>query len=335
MKLSLLTLVTVLLVLCNLFFGAVSLPAREVWSALTGSSSDEVVRFIVMESRLPQAVTALLAGAALSSSGLMLQTLFRNPLAGPSVLGITSGASLGVALIMMLAGGALTTWTSSFGSSLTITAGALAGSFLVMGLLVVISSKIRGNLTLLIVGMMVGYLASSVVTLLSSLSTAQSLQGYVMWGMGTFANVGVTQLPWFSVLTLGGLLLSMLLAKPLNLLLLGDNYAANLGVNVHRVRLRLLAATGLLSAIVTACCGPVSFIGLAMPHIARLIFRTDDHLVLMPATMLCGSILALGCNVASVIPDGNIIPINALTPLAGVPVVLYVIMRGHHGNQSR
>lgn len=328
MRLILLTLVTILLLLSNIFFGAIDIHYSDVWAILIGSGSgDEALNYIVLGSRLPQAVTALLAGAALAASGLMLQTVFRNPLAGPSILGITSGASLGVALVILFFGGMITIGNESIGGNLAVTVGALVGSFLVMGMLIGLSARIRNNLTLLIAGMMTGYLASSLVTLLSSLSTEYGIRSYVMWGMGTFAGVSMERLPWFAILTLIGLLMSMLLAKPLNLLLLGDNYAANLGVNVNRVRHMLLISTGLLSAVVTACCGPIGFIGLAMPHIARLLFRTDDHLILMPATMLCGATLALVCNLVSVLPDGNVIPINALTPLAGVPVVLYVILK--------
>lgn len=328
MRMTLLAAATLLLLLANLFFGAIHIPMPEVASILTGKDSDESLRFIVLESRLPQAMTALLAGGALACAGLMLQTVFRNPLAGPSILGITSGASLGVALVMLIFGGVVSLGTENFGGGVAITSGALAGSFMVMGILIVLSSRIRNNLTLLITGMMAGYLTSSLVTLLSSLSTAQGLQSYVMWGMGTFSGVSLNSMPWFAGLIIIGLLLSALLAKPLNLLLLGDNYAANLGVNVNKVRHHLLIATGLLSAIVTAFCGPIGFIGLAMPHIARLIFRTDNHLVLMPATMLCGSALALACNLLSVLPESNVIPINALTPVAGVPVVIYVILKG-------
>ena len=260
---------------------------------LSGNThGDEALEYIVLGSRVPQAVTALLAGAGLAASGLMLQTVFRNPLAGPSILGITSGASLGVALVILFFGGMISIGAESLGGNIAVA--------------------------------MTGYLASSLVTLLSSLSTAEGIQNFVMWGMGTFSGVSADRLPWFALLSAIGLLMSMLLAKPLNLLLLGDSYAANLGVDVKRVRHMLLIATGLLSAVITACCGPIGFIGLAMPHIARIIFRTDDHLLLMPATMLCGAILALGCNLISVLPDGNIIPIKAL---AGVPVVLYVILK--------
>lgn len=327
-RIAILAVITLGLMVLNLFFGAIHIPSGEVWSALTGGDvSNEALRFIVIESRLSQALTALLAGASLAASGLMLQTLFRNPLAGPSILGITSGASLGVAVILLMAGGAITGSASGLGWSMAVTAGALAGSFVVMSILIVLSHRVRSNLTLLIAGMMTGYLASSFVTLLSSTSTAKGLQSYVMWGMGTFTEVSLERMPWFAIICAAGLFISLAMTKPLNLLLLGDNYAANLGVNVKRARLWLLISTGLLSAIVTACCGPIGFIGLAMPHIARLIMRTDDHRLLLPATMLTGAIIALACSLLSVLPDGNVIPINALTPLAGVPVVLYVILK--------
>ena len=317
----------VLLLLANLFWGAISIPTADVTSALTGGDCDDAIRYIILESRLPQALTALIAGAALSASGLMLQTISRNPLAGPSILGITSGASLGVALVLLFFGGWIGVAGSDFGGNIAIMIGALLGSCIIMALLILLSLRVKNNLILLIAGMMTGYFANSVVTLLSSLSTEQSIQSYVMWGMGNFSSVSLERLPWFVVISLIGLVIAMLLAKPLNLLLLGDNYAKNLGVNVLRVRNWLLIATGLLSSIVTACCGPIGFVGLAMPHIARLLTRTDNHLVLMPATMLCGSILTLLCNLISVIPEGQIIPINALTPIAGVPVVLYVILK--------
>ncbi len=192
-----------------------------------------------------------------------------------------------------------------------------------------ITDLLKGNgyLAVYIAGIMVGYLTSSLVTLLSSMATSQGVQSYVMWGMGTFSGVNTHQLPFFSISTAIGLLLALLLAKPLNILMLGDGYARNLGVNVDRVRIYLLLITGLLTAVVTAYCGPVAFIGLSVPHIARMIWRTDNHWVLFPATMLCGAIVALGCCLLSVIPDSNVIPINALTPIVGVPVVLYVILK--------
>lgn len=325
--LSILAIFVVALWCVNIFLGAVSIPAEDVWNAIRGNlAEDDITCYIVHENRIPQATTALLAGAALAVTGLMLQTAFRNPLAGPSILGISSGASLGVAIVMLFLGGSISVAGSSVGGYSAIILGAIIGAFVITSILTAVSLKVKNTLMLLIVGIMTGYLTSSIVTLLSSLSTAQSLQGYVFWGMGTFGSVSSQQIPWVSTLIIVSLFLSMLLAKPLNLLLLGDNYALNLGVNVNRVRTYLLLITGLLTAIVTAFCGPIAFIGLAMPHIARMLMRSDNHWILIPATMLCGASVALACNVISIIPSGNSIPINALTPIVGVPVILYVIL---------
>lgn len=326
LRFMLLGLLTAVLFILNIFFGAVHIDASVVLDILTGYGIDgDPLNFIILESRLPQAITALLAGAALGVSGLLLQTAFRNPLAGPSVLGISSGASLGVALVILFMGGQIAIAGYEIAGNAAIIAAALAGSLAIMALLMFFSMRLRSELMLLVVGMMTGYLTSSVVTLLSSLSTAQGVHGYVMWGMGTFGAVSSARIPVFTLLVAVGLILSLLLAKPLNLLLLGDNYARNLGVRVHRVRNLLLLVTGVLTAIVTAYCGPVAFIGLAMPHVARMIMRTDNHWILIPATMLSGAAVALGCNVLSVLPDSTVIPVNALTPVVGVPVILYVI----------
>lgn len=328
LRFLLLGLLTAVLFILNIFFGAVHIDASVVLDILTGYGiDDDPLNFIILESRLPQAITALLAGAALGVSGLLLQTAFRNPLAGPSVLGISSGASLGVALVILFMGGQIAIAGYEIAGNAAIIAAALAGSLAIMALLMFFSMRLRSELMLLVVGMMTGYLTSSVVTLLSSLSTAQGVHGYVMWGMGTFGAVSSARIPVFTLLVAVGLILSLLLAKPLNLLLLGDNYAHNLGVRVHRVRNLLLLVTGVLTAIVTAYCGPVAFIGLAMPHVARMIMRTDNHWILIPATMLSGAAVALGCNVLSVLPDSTVIPVNALTPVVGVPVILYVIFR--------
>ena len=328
MRFLLITLLTVVLLALNVFFGAVHIPFQDICGILSqGMAEGDPVSYIVWGSRVPQAVTALLAGAGLAVSGLMLQTAFRNPLAGPSILGISSGASLGVALVMLFLGGSLSLGSFSIGGNAAIVAGAMAGSLGIMAILIAISARVRSNLMLLIAGIMVGYLTSSVVTLLSSLSSSQAVHKYVMWGMGFFGGVSLEQLPLFASLTVLGLVLSLVLAKPLNILLLGDNYARNLGVQVTRVRNLLLLSTGLLTAVITAYCGPVSFIGLAVPHIARLIWKTDNHWVLMPATMLTGGAVALACNIMSVIPDNTVIPLNALTPIVGVPVILYVIIK--------
>lgn len=323
-----LILLTLLLIVANVFIGAISIPAEDVFSVLTGNSDNEALGFIVMGSRVPQAFTALFAGAGLAATGLLMQTAFRNPLAGPSILGISSGASLGVASVILLMGGTLSIGGMSWGGEAAVVAGALIGSLSVMGVLVALSSVVRNNLMLLITGIMIGYLTSSVVTLISSFSSAQGVHGYVMWGMGTFGDVSNARLPIFISLTSLGLIACVLLSKPLNVLLLGDNYAVNLGVKVCHVRNMLLIVTGVLTAIITAYCGPIAFVGMAVPHISRMIFRTDNHWILIPASMLVGAILCLGCNVVSIIPVNAVIPINALTPVVGVPVIIYIILKG-------
>lgn len=311
----------------NILFGAVHLPVAEILESLSSRSEESVAGYIVWENRLPQAVAALLGGAALALTGLMMQTAFRNPLAGPSILGISSGASLGVAVVMLLFGGLISFGSSTMGGYVAIVVGALVGSLAITAILTAISLKVKNALMLLIVGILTGYLTSSVVTLLSSISTARNLQGYVMWGMGSFSGVSLSMIPWFSGLVLTMIVMSLLLAKPLNILLLGDAYARNLGVRIGRVKTYLLLATGILTAVVTAFCGPVAFIGLAMPHIARMMMRDDNHWVLMPASMLCGSVVALVCSVVSVAISASVIPLNALTPIVGVPVILYVILK--------
>ncbi|ROT08454.1 iron ABC transporter permease [Lepagella muris] len=316
----------ILLFVSNLFFGAVHISANDVMSALFGRMQNDALRFIIVDSRLPQAFTALFAGGGLAVSGLLMQTIFRNPLAGPSILGISSGASLGVAVVMLFMGGTLSVGYMSWGGYAATVVGALIGSLLIMGILIMLSSIVKSDLLLLIIGILIGYLTSSIVTLLSSISTAQGVQGYVMWGMGSFGDVSMKQLPIFSILVLLCMVGTFFLAKPLNILLLGDNYAINLGINVRKIRNILLLATGILTAIITAYCGPLAFIGMAVPHIARMIFKTDNHWILIPASMLCGSMLCLGCNVVSAIPENTVIPINALTPVVGVPVILYVIL---------
>ncbi len=327
MKFVILLLLTVTLFLLNLFFGSVHIPAADVATILTGDDGYGAEAFIVLGSRLPMAVTATLAGAGLAVSGLMLQTAFRNPLAGPSILGITSGASLGVALVMLFFGGSVAVGTLSIGGYAAVVAGAFLGSMLIMGILLALSSLLRNGLMLLITGIMIGYLASSVIMLLNYVSTAEGVQNYVMWGMSSFNGVSMQQLPLFAGITLAGIVMALLLVKPLNVMLLGEGYARNLGIDMRRLRNMLLFATGLLSAVITAYCGPVSFIGLAVPHIARLIFHTDNHRVLMPATLLCGAIVALGCGLLCILPSGAVLPVNAVTPVVGAPVVLWVLLR--------
>lgn len=327
MKFIAIALLTAILFLLTLFVGSVDIPVSDVAGILLGEEGHGAAEFIVLRSRLPMAVTALLAGAGLAVSGLMLQTAFRNPLAGPSILGITSGASLGVALVMLFFGGTIALGTLSVGGYGAVIAGAFVGSMLIMGILLLLSAVVKNDLMLLITGIMIGYLASSVIMLLNYASTAEGVQTYVMWGMSSFNGVSLGQLPLFSVLTGAGIVIALLLVKPLNVMILGTGYARNLGINLKRVRNMLLLATGLLSAVITAYCGPVSFIGLAVPHIARMIFPTDNHRVLMPATLFCGAAVALGCNLLCILPGSGVLPVNAVTPVIGAPVVLWVLFR--------
>ena len=319
---------TAILSVMNIYLGSVDIPSGVVTDVLTGSRTEsDAVRYIILESRIPQMLTAIIAGAALASSGLLLQTAFRNPLAGPSVLGINSGASLGVAVVILLFGGSVSTGAMSWSGYAAVMAGAFAGSLAVIGVLLALSAIIRSDLMLLIVGVMIGYLASSLIMLLNYTSTADGIQSYVMWGMGNFNGVTAAKLPVFAAIAGTGIVLSLLLVKSLNVIQLGADYAASLGINLWRVRNTLLLATGLLSSSVTAFCGPIAFIGLAMPHVARMIFRTSDHRILLPATLLVGSAVALLCNLVCVLPAHMVLPLNAVTPVVGVPVILYVILR--------
>lgn len=315
----------------SLVIGSVNIPPSEVFAALTGGETEkESWRYIILQSRLPQTITAILCGSSLAASGLMLQTVFRNPLAGPSILGITNGASLGVAIVMLVTGGMLVTPLSPIGElagASAVILSAFIGAVAVIALLIAVSTMVRSNLMLLIVGIMVSYLVSSIVSLVYTIASADNIHSYVMWGMGSFNNVTLQQLPWFSAVTLIGLLMAILLIKPLNAIMLGDDYATNLGINVPRIRRHLLLVTGMLTAVATAYCGPVAFIGLAVPHIARLITRTADHLVLLPATIALGATIALLCNIVSVLPEHSVIPLNAVTPLFGAPVIIYIIFK--------
>lgn len=319
----------VLLFVVNLLVGSVSIPADEVFRILLGEDTGRASwRYIVWEARLPQALTAMLAGSALSACGLLLQTAFRNPLAGVSILGVNSGAGLGVAVVMLLLGGTLSAGAFSLSGFFSVLAGAFAGALAVMALILFFSTVVRSNVMLLIIGLMVGYLVSSVVSLLNFMSTAEGVQSYMVWGMGHFGGVSLRQMPAFAAVVLAGLAGALLLVKPLNALLLGERYAENLGVRVRRVRHVLLVVVGVLTAVTTAFCGPVLFIDLAVPHIARLLLPTANHRLLLPATMLAGAVVALACNLACVLPGGaGLIPLNAVTPLIGAPIVIYVIVR--------
>jgi iron complex transport system permease protein len=326
-----LSLIIVMLFALNIFVGSVSIPVADILRILTGEDIKPSWQYIILESRLPQAITATLAGGALAVSGLMLQTAFRNPLAGPSVFGINSGAGLGVALVMLLLGGSISAGSVSVSGFVAVLLAAFVGAMTVMAVIFFFSTLVRNNVMLLIIGIMIGYISNSAISLLNFFATDEGVKSYMVWGMGSFGGVSMKMMPVFSIVTLVGLLGSILLIKPLNALMLGDRYAENLGVNIQRPRNWLLIITGLLTAIITAFCGPVAFIGLAVPHMVRLLLHTDNHRSLLPATILMGSIVALVCSLLCVMPgESGVIPLNAVTPLIGAPVIIYVIAKGRN-----
>ena len=315
-----------ILFLGNLFWGSVSIPFHAVADILTGGDGgNEGWRLILLHTRLPQAVTALLAGMALSVAGLLLQTLFNNPLAGPEVLGINSGAGLGVAVVMLLLQGKL---VAGWGGYLAVLAGAFVGALFIIAVVLLLARLLSNKIYLLIAGLAMSYLTSSVISILNYFSTAEGVHSYLIWGMGSFGAVSVAQLPFYSVLLAVVLVAALLLVKPLNALLLGDYYALNLGINIKRVRGVLLLIVGLLTATVTAFCGPVAFIGLAVPHLSRLAVGTSNHRRLLPVTMLLGGAVTLLCNLVCQLPgESGLLPLGAITPLIGAPVIIYVVLK--------
>ena len=318
----------VLAVLC-LLIGSVDISAGAVWDIICGRGAENKAwEIIVLQSRVPTIITAALAGAALAVSGLLLQTTFNNPLAGPSILGVSSGAGLGVAVVMLAFGGVIgsNSMGVSIGSYVATLLGAVAGAGAVLGVLMAMATIVKSNTMLLIVGILISYLTSSIVSLLNSIASEEGVHSYVAWGFGSFSGVSVEQMPIFATLTILGLAASALMVKPLNALLLGTRYAQNLGVDTKRARNRLLLITGVLTAVVTAFCGPIGFLGLVVPHIARLALSTSNHIRLIPATILAGADTALLCSLLSVSGNHGIIPINAITPVIGIPIILYIII---------
>jgi iron complex transport system permease protein len=312
--------------------GSISIPVEDTFRILLGE--DDVKpswQYIILNSRLPQALTAILCGGALAASGLMLQTAFRNPLAGPSIFGINSGAGLGVALVMLFLGGSISAGSVSLSGFVAVLVAAFIGAMLVMMLIFFFSTIVRNHVMLLIIGIMIGYISNSAISLLNFFATDEGVRSYMVWGLGSFGGVSMKMMPVFASITILGLVGSLLLIKPLNALMLGDRYAENLGINIIKVRNWLLIVTGILTAITTAFCGPVAFIGLAVPHIARLLLTTDNHRSLLPATILMGAVIALLCNLITILPGENgVIPLNAVTPIMGAPVIIYVILKRQH-----
>lgn len=328
--------VTLMVFVLSLTIGSVLIPTEEIMAVLLGgSASKSSWTTIVLKFRLPKALTAMLAGAALSVSGLQMQTLFRNPLAGPFVLGISSGASLGVALIILLAGAAV-----SMGGSTTLLAGvslagdtslalsAIFGSGLVLFLVLFVARKVQSGMTLLILGLMFGYATGALVSVLLYFSIDDRIQAYISWTFGSFGGVTWRQLQVMAPAILLGLVGGHLLMKPLNALLLGETYARSLGLNVHHARLGIIGSSAVLAGVVTAFCGPIGFLGIAVPHLCRSLFHTSDHRLLLPAVSLMGATLALGADIIAGLPGSQLtLPLNAVTALLGAPVVIWVILR--------
>ncbi len=325
----LLALSIIAFIILNLLLGTVRIPAGDVIDILLGNHSDNRIwTNIVMKSRLPQSLTAAMAGAGLAVSGLLMQTVFRNPLAGPSVLGISSGASLGVACVVLLSGSIGGVTLSRLGGigEVSITLSAITGSLLIMALIAFVARKVRGNVTLLIMGVMIGYIANAIIGVLKFFSAEEDIRAYVIWGLGSFSRVSGGQTTVFIVLMMILLPTAFFLIKTLNLLLLGDSYARNLGLNIKRARLLVIGCSGVLVAVVTAYCGPIVFLGLAVPHICRGLFHTSNHAVVLPASLLGGASLALLCNLIARLPGfEGALPVNSVTALVGAPVVMWVL----------
>jgi len=325
--------ILILIVLIGCFFlnvnlGSVSIPTKEIFKSLVGSIDNESWQYIVQNYRLPKAFTAILVGSGLGISGLLMQTLFRNPLAGPFVLGITSGASLGVALVIMgasifsgfLATLLISKWSLVIAASL--------GSFLVLLAVMIVSTKVRDTMAILIIGLMFGSITADIVSVLSYFSSAEQLQQYIFWGFGSLGNLSWNELFVFFIIYLFGILLSIFSIKALNTLLLGENYAKSLGLNIKQSRMLIIIATSFLAGTITAFAGPIAFIGLAIPHITRQVFNTSNHKILLPAVFLFGAIIMLICDSIAQLPTSDYtLPINAITSLIGAPVVIWLLVR--------
>ena len=327
-KFIILFLSIIILLIVNLLIGSVRIPVADVCRVLMGDHSNMIWTNIVFNSRLPQALTAIVAGAGLAVSGLQMQTVFRNPLAGPSVLGISNGSALGVAFVVLLSGriGGVALSRLGYLGDAAMSVAAIGGALAVLLLILWVSQKVKGNVTLLIIGVMIGYLANAIIGVLKFLSPEEDVKAFVVWGLGSFSRVSGDEMVLFVCIMAVLLPLACLLVKPMNLLLLGDNYAQNLGLDIRRARMLVIISSGVLVAIVTAYCGPIMFIGLAVPHLARVLFHSSDHRILMPATALCGAVLALLCNLIARMPGfEGALPVNSVTALVGAPIIAMVL----------
>lgn len=321
----------ILLLLCfvmNISLGSVSIPFNHVFASVFGNSSNASWQYIIQDYRLPKAFTAILVGSGLGVSGLLMQTLFRNPLAGPFVLGISSGASLGVALLILGSGVFGGVFASVMVSKWSLVIAASLGCFLVLLAVLLVSSKVRDTMAILIIGLMFGSITGAIVSILSYFSSAEELQQYIYWGFGSLGNLSWNELFVFFIIYVAGSLLAVLSIKALNTFLLGENYAKSLGLNVKKSRFIIIIATSLLAGTITAFAGPIAFIGLAIPHITRQIFNTSNHKILLPAVFLTGAIIMLICDSISQLPLSDYtLPINAITSLIGAPVIVWLLVR--------
>ena len=314
----------------GLVLGPAQVTLEEVWAVLSGQPARPIAQLIVGSVRLPRTITACLAGAALGVTGLAMQTLFRNPLADPFILGISSGSSLGVAAVILIVGGggaAVLTAGLGLGGDLAVVVASAIGSGLVMALVLLLGQAVRSSATLLLIGVMIGYLVSAGVSIMMSFSTPQLIAAYSRWGFGNYGGVTWADLPLILVVVGSGLLASLLLVKPLNALLLGERYAQSVGLNLKVVRMVLIALTSVLAGTVTAFCGPIQFLGIAVPHLARGTFNTSDHRILFPATALMGALLALTADIISGLPGDSVLPLNAINAAFGAPVVIWILLQ--------
>lgn len=324
---SLLFVLLIVAFIGDIFTGNAAISIRDAWSALFGSSGNDIIDEIIRNYRLPKALTAIIAGAALSVSGLLMQTLFRNPLAGPDVLGVSAGAGLGVALLTMLSGTAVYPLIQAMGSAGQVVA-AVTGAVLILLLILAVSSRIKDSITILVLGMIFGYVASSIVTILQSFADPDSLKVFITWTFGSLGDVTLNKMPILAIVVFVGILISILLQKTLNSLLLGESYAVSTGLNIKRARIIIISIAAVLTGTVTAFTGPIAFVGVVIPHFARAFFGTVNHRTILPATILMGSIIMLICDIVSQAPISNrTLPINAVTALFGAPMIIWIVLK--------
>ncbi len=311
----------------DIFTGNAPISIKEAWSAIFGGSGDAIIDEIIRNYRTPKAITAILAGSALSVSGLLMQTLFRNPLAGPDVLGVTAGSGLGVAIMTMLSGTLVYPFISAMGGMAQIIS-AIFGAAIVLILILGVSSRIKDSITILVLGMIFGYVAGSLITILQSFADPDSLKVFVTWTFGSLGDVTWDKMPLLLILVFSGITVAFIMQKSLNSLLLGENYALSAGLNIRRARILIISIAAIITGAVTAFTGPIAFVGVVIPHFARAFFGTVNHKTILPATILLGSILMLVCDIVSQLPISNrTIPINAVTALFGAPMIIWIVLK--------